>query len=494
MAVMGLKDRLSTLPGVIAALGLYGLLHATMRLTASSNLGENDPLSVLQTQSVHALLQSEGIIFDALVFALAEILGPSALVFQILRYGLLAIALAFVFLIARRATGSGLWALLTVESYALIYQISWRFHEGFTYPLVAMVAVAGTFWAYGKLRDGERSAYAWLAVFSIIGMTTGVWYALFAASCAVTIGLRGGNSLAASWLATIPIVWIIVLEGLAPAGLLGHVSEKELFDGFDVSLDGALKAASAILAYLSPFLVIVILLFARSLADRLGETHHDIRIIKLASIIAAIGLIAIGGLNGRADYAEHALMPVFFLTPIWIMDAVRRSMPSDIAVKTYILICLALMVVAFGARAANLYVLDPVCKRCYFGIPYEGLADTISKMRDISPQAPIIADSDRLAGNLTSFWAGDHRVFRTASSLENLDRFSGGALLVWDETRGGGALPARLGNLAAERRDAVLANTRTIEVPWRHMWRVTGYRQSVWKVSILPPLDDDESQ
>ena len=42
---------------------------------------------------------------------------------------------------------------------ALIYQIAWRYHEGFTHGVGAMVAVAATLWAFvrfltlGRTRD-----------------------------------------------------------------------------------------------------------------------------------------------------------------------------------------------------------------------------------------------------------------------------------------------------------------------------------------------------
>ena len=83
------KSFFTSFAGVLFLIVSYGLAHSTMRLFATWNLGENDPVSLLKTQTFDLLIQSGTHPFDVLTFGLSEVLGENALVFQILRYGCL---------------------------------------------------------------------------------------------------------------------------------------------------------------------------------------------------------------------------------------------------------------------------------------------------------------------------------------------------------------------------------------------------------------------
>lgn len=464
-----------TLAGALSFIGLYGLAHATMRLFASWNLGENDPVSALNIQSLATLERSGAQTFDMLAFGLAEIFGPSALIFQILRYGLLAIALGFVFVVARRITGSGLWALLTVESYALIYQISWRFHEGFTDPLISMVAVAGLFWAISLLvRERSGFAIAMAVWFIALGALTGVWFAGFV--FALTAAVIATPSLPNRRLILVLGIAGVVLSVLYLWGSGFFVEE------WPEPVNPLLrigKAGLKTLAYLAPFLPLVFLIFWRSLRGTRPPADPLSSLIATASLMSALGLLVACLVLGDANFPEHAVMPLFFLTPIAVIDHIRRGAPSMGAVRIYVGLCLFLMVVAFGGRAANLYVLDPVCKRCYFGIPFKGLADALKADPDFASAKIVLTPTERLSGNLYVFWPEKTFAFPSEATPHK-------ALYVWPEDMNDVNVRnwLRAQGMAPDTIAEVLRTSKELIIGWPHVWRQTGYRSSIWRAAL----------
>ncbi len=474
--MMLLKNNLYSLKGVLALLFFYGFSHSVLRLLASGNLGENDPLSALRTQSFNHLWVSGGAPFDFAVFFLSEIFGPGAFIFQILRYGLLGLSLIFVFLSARHLTKSSFWALLSVEAYALIYQISWRFHEGFTYPLIAMLAVSALFYSFLRI-ERERSFFNIVLAlfFCVFGALTGIWFFAFLLSLVfglLFVSLKGKRTLL-----------IIISFGL----ILGFwlLFQASFFENNNVEgqgvFYGASKAGLKILAYFSPLLPILFVIFGISLKNGIEKKVHQYSSWLLySSLGAAFGMICISAFLKDAPFSEHALMPLFFLTPLWLMDLIRRLRPKEWQIKCFVGLCLVLMMVAFLGRAANLFVLDPVCKRCYFGIPYKVLAEEIKSDLHFQRADNVISPSTRLTGNLYAFWP-------QKSFLLPHEPLAEATLFIWPETFSNAEITAWFSgkNIPHEQAVKLVNIARPIKIDWSHLWRKTGYRQSVWKAVLI---------
>jgi len=123
-----------TLPAVIAIVATYAATHALTRLFASRNLGEDDPLDNLLIQSLAPGYSVEqGPLYDWVLWLLQHLFGTGLQSFLILKYSLLVAMAGCLFQITRRITQSPMWAFIAVESMATVYQIFWRFHEGFTH-------------------------------------------------------------------------------------------------------------------------------------------------------------------------------------------------------------------------------------------------------------------------------------------------------------------------------------------------------------------------
>ena len=487
------KSWITGLAGTTLLACLYGLAHAVLRLATSANLGENDPQIALSIQQ--GFQWSYGIgeppLFEWLALALSEVLGPTALVFQILRYGLLAVTLIFVYLIARRMMGSALWALVTVEAYALVYQISWRLHEGFTHPMVAMAAAAALFYALVRWRERYSLAHA-LAVFAAltVGWLSNPWfYGFFGALMAAMLyDRREWRHMAHPLFLAALCVSLIVASPywLADDAFWNAPAWRMLGDLTDLAdapwvlrLDGLVAGLTKPLLFLSPLLPILALLFGTDLwraRAHLWDAGDALPALLWRTLgFAAVGLTALGIGMGYGNYSEHAVMPLFVLGPILLVFLVRRAAPSARRLSRFLIVCLILMVVAFAARAANLIILDPVCNRCYFGIPFEGLAHSLS-----SDDADlVIAEDRRLGGNLVAFLPRSTDVVAIGWPDErHLEPGESALLIVQNE----GTLDARLAAARARFGFEPMGAARQVIVPWRHAFRPDGYRSTLWYV------------
>ncbi len=155
--------------GLPVALSLtlgYGLVHASIRYLSSGNLGEDDPPAVIDAQVLAVGYRPDHPpLYEWLLFVLQRLLGFDVLPHLVLKYGLLLVLGGFIFLIAKRVTGSGMWALVAVESLTLIYSLSWRMHEAFTSQMIGMAAAAATtYWLIRCLDPIDRrpAAGPWL--------------------------------------------------------------------------------------------------------------------------------------------------------------------------------------------------------------------------------------------------------------------------------------------------------------------------------------------
>lgn len=481
--------RLTPRSGILLVVSLllsYGIVHSTMRLFATWNLGENDPVSLLKAQTFDLLVQSGAHPFDVLIFGLTEVLGENALVFQILRYGLLSIALLFVFLVSYRVSRSGEWALLTIGAYGLIYQISWRLHEGFTYPLITMVAIAGTFWAFGRAGLALINGI-WLAVFIGLGLLSGLWFWVFLPTLAI------GALFTWSKHAALPRL-IVLSGGLLAVALFVDFATTSEWPVYENLFSGAGNAALKSLAYLSPLLPILVLLFMPEFFAIVEGERKEITIIRISTIVVISALLIAGVVMGVANYSERALMPVLFLTPIWLLDRLRRSFPSDRRIKFFAFLCLSLMMVAFVSRAANFYVLDPVCNRCYFGIPFKGLSEQLSKRFGVKSHYRVVTPDPRIGGHLVAYWPAKQKpmIFGGSQNLD-LSQDPQPVIAVWSVRNNTEILAYDRGvinwlkQLGADEEEArrALRRKQVITVGWPHLWREDGYRSSRWVATRL---------
>ncbi len=504
---------------VLAAVLAYALLHSGFRLAASASLGEDDPLASLLAQNVRlGYLAPRPPLYEWLVWAVQRVTGPGIAGFLVIKYGALVATCGFLYASSMRVHGERVWAFLTVESLALIYQIAWRYHEGFAHEIVAMVAVAATVWAALRVvTEGGRRDYLALGLGLGAGLLSTFAYWAFVATLGIAAALQRPVR---ARLRPLPLAATLLLAAFIAAPYLywlTTVTEPVAWvEQFSPSYwrnlgKGVLDALRGPLFYLSPLIVIVPLMFRGALAVALADVRRkpaagetpDLSQLVLHQALGGIALSVAGAvLVGAAGYAMHALMPLYLASVIWLMDVARRASAGDAGQRTrFARFALLIAVIALSARLANMFVLDPVCKICRWGVPYEGLAAELRQQGGTAElrqqggsaelrQQPaptrdlgaIVALDPETGGNLRArlpavpvYLPGYPGLSPTPAQLRGRT-----VAFVWrpqDEA------------LAVARIAALLppdkaASAVTVDVPWRHLWRPTGYRSQSWRVLV----------
>ena len=504
------------LTGALAIVTIYSLAHVVARILASRNLGEDDPLDVLLTQTLQwGYSVHQPPLYDWLLWALQRFTGPEIEAFLILKYGLLIATAGFLYAAAVRVMRDPLWALLTVDALALIYQISWRFHEGFTHNVGAMCAAAASLWAVMRLAEKpNRAHYALLGVVMGLGLLTRhvyvvVVFALFLAAL-IQPSLRG-IMWARPGLLTVLIalltwmpfgVWMLFGPWAGDVVLTGPTADAAVGNGVDI-VRALRDAAVGPLLFLSPYLFIPPIVFPRMIPvlwQRLqSDTTQKLRsnppsigaidweryILHVSAIVFVLMLMGAPVLGIR-DYAEHRLIPLFIVFPIWLTAQARRGCSDPVQIRRFVMLTLVITLFAFGARVANMFVLDPVCKKCRWGIPYAALAENIGKA-GFRPSDIVVAD-DELGGNLRRFLP-NARIHLSGSK-----RFVG---IVSERTRGRQLVMVWATNKAAPdvsylrvsahnpSAQYLAGRVHRVTIPWRHIWKTTGYRSSRWSFTEI---------
>lgn len=495
---------LYSLKGVVLLVLAYSVAHVGARLLASGNLGENDALSLLNIQTLARGWElGQPPLHDWLIAALEPLTGPTVVPFQIVRYGSLIVAAAFLFLIARRATGSNLWALLSVESLALIYQVSWRFHEGFTHPMVAMAAVAATFWALLRAADyGRGRDFALLGAIVGVGLLSDFWYWLALAVIAVASAfdpyLRAGLgrarlalAIAVALMVASPFLsWLVETEAHRQAIAAG-ITARLFSSPWPLMAQGLSDAVVIPILYLSPLIFILPALFPRiaSLATlrptpMLGRADPDFERLFLRITAFACAALATGALIfGFARYAEHSVMPLFLLTGVYLMMLARKACRGEHEIRRLVFVAIALALVAFAGRLANMYGLQPFCKLCRWGVPYEAVANHVRGQG--AAAGVIVTVEQELAGNLRRHLPQARFINLPIPGMAVVpEPWPEPIVIVWREGKRGGdpKLAAGFLNLAPSQWD----HAATVDGAWQHLWRPDGHVVSRWRVLVLP--------
>lgn len=503
---------LYSLPGVIGVVLLYSMLHVTARLIASSNLGEDDPFDAILAQTLAwGYIPGHPPLYDWTLWALGQVFGAGALRFQLLKYGLLTATCGFIFLSARRVMkGDGVWALLSVEALALIYQISWRFHEGFTHAVGAMAAVAATFWALTKLGDERRPRdYALFGLCAGLGVLTVPAYWVFLAALVgaallqpalrrVLMRPQIALSVGVAVLIAAPhYVWLAgTPEGLG-AMLPAMVTDAKHGHWYP-ALMGIRRAFTEPVMYLAPLIFLYPLFFP----GFLGSVRRTVRLAPNAAaepdyeqLILHLTLLSLGALlfgavvYGINRYPVHALMPLFLVTSVWLTAQARKAAREPRELRRFVILASSIAVFAFCARCANMYVLEPVCNLCRWGVPYAELATEIKAAGFASGWINVY--DDELGGNLKRFFP-DARVQLAGDKPYAAPPFSPGPkptiVYVWPASDSAQKAATQFKTHFPQFAEGD-SRLKTITIPWRnHWWKPDGYRQSSWRVFVDQPV------
>jgi hypothetical protein len=500
------------LAAVLAVVLLYCLVHAGFRLLASGNLGEDDPLESLHAQRLLPIYAApQPPLYDWVLWLVQRWLGTGVAGFLLIKYAALTATAGFLYTAGLRILKERIWAILVVESMALIYQIAWRYHEGFTHEVGAMVAVAATLWAFEKvIAQGRVRDFLLLGLITGLGVMTEMTYWMFLATLlfaalvqpsirARLADRRLGLAAALAVLIASPYLVALAQETKALHFVVRHSTSALVNAG-----KGLLDAVRGPLFYLSPLIVLLPMFIPGFLRTARGDLkaalttgtrgdRPDLERLVLTQALAGIALCILGAVAlGASGYAMHRVMPLYLPSVIWLMGVAQRSGDDPKPRRRFAAFAALIAVVALSARLANMFVLDPVCKICRWGMPYAGLAAEL-RARGFTGEGVVVAPSTELAGNLRRFFPQARFV---SAQLPQLLAWPPPRETTWVFVWGDeppGAVQRLIGNaLPGSAKDVDIAKAETVSVPWHHVWRPTGYRSSKWHVLVTDQRSPDK--
>jgi hypothetical protein len=129
-----------------------------------------------------------------------------------------------------------------------------------------------------------------------------------------------------------------------------------------------------------------------------------------------------------------------------------------------------------------MYVLEPVCKLCRWGVPYGELAAAIKKECPAGRSRIVVYDAE-LGGNLTRFFHGDEGHIELRGPKEQRPPKSplprDCTAFVWPASDSVEIAAVKFGVTVSEP-----PVVRNVDIPWRnHLWKRDGYRSSHWRVA-----------
>lgn len=494
-----------TLPGVLLVVALYTTVHALTRLFSSGNLGEDDPLDNLLAQTLAPGYNAQhGPLYDWALWLVQQVFGSGLSGFLLLKYALLVGMAGCLFQITRKITQSALWAFLAVESMATVYQIFWRFHEGFTHRVGAMALAVATVWAIFRLLERpSRGNYLLLATLIGLGLLTEHIYAfaLFAALVAAWLQPSMRKTIfAPKLLAALPVTLLIV----APYALwlaadpqrvpaLGSNLFPALPTHSPAGIASALRDALTFpLLVLAPYIVILPMVFPaifRTIFRQSPLRSNDPHSFDPKLFLFHILLIELGGLvlfNGllyaRSNYAVHSILPMLVVAIPWLTEKARETNPTPRRVQVFMAILLGFTITAYAVRSGNLFVYEPFCSRCRWGVPYAELAERLREQG--FNRGTIMVNDPHVGGNLRRFFPEARVVMPSLPVPEKFATWGGDKVaLVWPVSDKNAELPADLRNATATAQ--MLVPPAIVELPWKHLWKPLGYRTSTWGTAIM---------
>jgi hypothetical protein len=409
-------ERLLTGRAVVAIWLAYALVNALLRAAFSSSLSTDDSLSSFLAQSFQFGYQrGQPPLWEWLLVAVQQALGPGIASHLVLRYGMIALIGIAVYRASLAVSGSEHWSAAMSLSYPLVYQLGWPLFEWGTQTLVLLAACLFTLEV--ALRHAERPNLRSAAILGVllgIGFLSKFAFGLFVAALVPALVMRPQtrhgvlhrttvlSALIAVAVVSPYLVWLVqnsvdlgdvVRQRMVATGV-PHLAR---------TLTGLWQFLKGLPGATAPWIVVIGVSWwlgrhagrARTAAATFERIARDTALLMLVLFVAGIVVLGIDRIAGG-----HLLVIAVPLLP-WGAALLARTVPPKGANA---LAGLSAMVLV-GLTLGRLFALSNggMTQDAQMGMlwPYQGLARAIEQ-RGLG-QGTLVTASYRDAGNLRAF-------------------------------------------------------------------------------------------
>jgi hypothetical protein len=405
-----------------------------------------------------------------------------------LKYAVLAVAYAFLYLTARRVLTEPRLPALAAFSLLLLLPIGWFVHDDLTQSVAVLAAAGATVHALLRLEAAPTPArYAGLGVALALGTLSKLTYLVFGAAlalAALTVAPFRRRLVDPRALVTVVVAVALLLP--YARWLATHQDEllrfaEQVSPGATRSFTaGVLEGLGAVLRtfayYAAPLALCFFLLFPEVYrpGPAAARPAAPADLLVERTLVAGLGLLAAGALLNVLGHLKFRwAIPLFFLLPLYAcvrldrlgMDAARRRRLRAYAGVLMLTEALVVLAIVLQIHAGALVGLP-----ARLNTPYDGVGDAAAAAG--FHRGTIVTGPGPLGGNLRLAFP-DSRV----ASLETPEYLppptadgGGGCLLVWDRKLGG-AIPDDLGAWMRARLDVAGPAgppIETVRIPYRH--------------------------
>ncbi len=504
--------------GLLIVIGValaYGLAYSILRLSLSDNLPQDDVTSNVLTQTLAlGYVPRQPPLHEWLVWSVQRLTGPTLSSFLLIKYGMLAATVVFLYLAATRIFSDRRFAVLAGLSPFFLFQFAWNMHEGVTHSMVLSCLVAASLWALMRIAEqGRVLDYLLFGVVAGLGLISKWGFAGFLVLLFIGAMLQPALrrlilaprvlvSLGAIAAVGAPVAYWLIAGQHDLVALYGSaVAPKAHADRLRATLIGLGLSIYAPLGFLFPLDVILPVLFPacvpkawadikRAVSPRAwGASEPDWPLLILHVTIGGFVLLMLGALlTGASHYLERYMHPFFLLTPLWMLSVVARTENAARKARVLGIVLAASLLIVFPIRVRDsLLAMGPNCNKCRIATPYAGLAEAL-KARGFA-DGTIVALNRHDAGNLRRFFPEARIVCFDSPNYGPPMRAADArseAVVIWRPEQGTKVPKVARGEIDRLKASPDGAPER-ITVPWQPYPRTSKPKTWDWMIQMLSP-------
>jgi len=402
----GLGKELSTsggLAAVAAAWLAFGLAHALVRLAFDHSLSPADSLEVIAAQDFRISYRAaQPPLFTWALWASNEVLGPTQLSLQLVKYFIMLVAGLLFYLASLAATADRALSVMASLSMLLLFNVGLSIHDQSTHSIALIAALGGLVYGYALLAQAPSfRAYAVIAAAMIAGFLSKHSFGVIAVAMPLAFMLdRELRSRILSWRFTVML--LVAAVALTPflAYMLAHRADaasrlsKTLHGSaaapmWQILIMGQVQLVGGLAIVIGPLMLALAFVFPgfwknavaahrAIIARQPGDIAIDV--LRAAWIATLAVAIAVAALAAERVPSRHLLMIVLpaALAMVWLVA--RSGPPSRKQLRAMLGVVAVSQTALMGVRLGT-YVAPgwPFCSGCHHLIPVGRLAELLKR-------------------------------------------------------------------------------------------------------------------